>query len=63
MLDLLPGDTGAQIELKDGRKRKEEFYYGASFLSQSDRFMLLQPGMVSVSVKGDRGNKRSISLH
>jgi hypothetical protein len=63
MQDLLPGDTGAQIELKDGRKRKEEFYYGSSFLSQSDRFLLLRPGMVSVSVTGDRGNKRSIPLH
>jgi hypothetical protein len=63
MLDLLPGDTWAAIELKDGRKRKEEFYYGASFLSQSDRFLLLRPVMVSVSVTGDRGNKRSIPLH
>ena len=29
----------AIIELKNGKKRKEEFYYGASYLSQSSRFL------------------------
>jgi hypothetical protein len=38
-----PLDAWAEIELPDGRRRREEFYYGNTFLSQSSRLMFLPP--------------------
>jgi enediyne biosynthesis protein E4 len=36
-------DAWAEIELPGGRRRREEFYYGNTFLSQSSRLLFLPP--------------------
>jgi hypothetical protein len=55
---LMPNDISAIITYKNGKTRKEEFYYGQSFLSQSGRFMLLNDKIISVTVIDNKGNKR-----
>lgn len=42
-------DLYAIIELKNGRKRKAEFYYGNSYLSQSSRFLMIDDAVKSVT--------------
>jgi enediyne biosynthesis protein E4 len=41
LVRLSKGDTYAILHYRNGQKRKEEFYYGTSFLSQSARFLRL----------------------
>ena len=53
-----PDDVSALIRLKNGRIRKEEFYYGSSFLSQSARFLLADTNMVSIEITDSRGRRR-----
>jgi hypothetical protein len=61
LLPLLPGDQFAIIHFKDGQKRKEEFYYGTSFLSQSSRFLKLGTEVNKVEI--NNANKlRTINL-
>jgi ASPIC and UnbV/FG-GAP-like repeat len=57
---LQPSDVNALIHYRDGRSRKEEVYYGASFLSQSGRFIDWTDNMVSVEITDSRGRKRTI---
>ncbi|HZE84648.1 MAG TPA: VCBS repeat-containing protein, partial [Puia sp.] len=57
-----PGDLYAVIRYRDGKTRKEEFYHGTSFLSQSARFLRVSPEMVSVKITDSKGKSRVISL-
>jgi hypothetical protein len=60
IVQLLPDDANALIEYKNGTKRKEEFYYGSSFLSQSSRFLVLSNTIKSVTITNNKGSKRTI---
>ena len=60
---LLGSDQSAQIRYKNGLSRRQEFYYGSSFLSQSCRFMNLNGDVQSVEITGSTGKKRSIDLN
>lgn len=55
---ISPSDTYAQIRLKNGKTRRQEFYYGFSFLSQSSRFLQLNGQVESVEVRNSNGGKR-----
>jgi ASPIC and UnbV/FG-GAP-like repeat len=55
-----PGDVSALIRFKNGRIQKEEFYYGSSFLSQSARFLPVDPSMDSVTITDARGRNRVV---
>ena len=55
-------DERALIHYKDGKLRKEEFYYGSSFLSQSARFLALGNNVSSVEIIDSRGTHRRISF-
>jgi len=57
-----PSDVSALITYKNGSHRKEEFYYGSSFLSQSGRFLLLEDSVSSVEITDSGGKRRSIKL-
>lgn len=61
MIPLLPTDVSAVIYLKNGQKRKEEFYYGSSFLSQSGKFILLNASIHSVEITNAKNQKRVIT--
>ena len=55
-----PDDLSALITYKNGKSRKEEFYYGNSFLSQSSRFMMVDSNVVSITVKNTKKEARDI---
>ncbi|MHA4842804.1 VCBS repeat-containing protein [Flavitalea antarctica] len=54
---LQPTDKYAIIYLKNGQKRKEEFYWGSSFLSQSSRFMSTNSSMQKIEITSDRDTR------
>ncbi len=55
-------DAYCTIELTNGLKRKEEFYYGQSFLSQSARILYLPKNIKKATIYSFTGNARNISL-
>jgi hypothetical protein len=57
---LSPADRSALVRLRDGRQRREEFFYGESFLSQSGRFVEWSDPVVSIEITDEKGQKRSI---
>jgi hypothetical protein len=51
-----PQAQWAEIELRGGAKRKHEFYYGSSYLSQSARTLPITPEISKVKVFDVKGN-------
>jgi hypothetical protein len=62
LVTINPDDRMAIIHFKNGQLRKEEFYYGSSFLSQSARFISVTPAMSSVDITNNAGKMRHISF-
>ena len=62
-LAILPDDISAIITYKDGSIQKQEFYYGSSFLSQSARFLIIDPKMKSVAITNNSGKVRTVDIH
>jgi len=60
-IDAKPLDSFAEIELKDGRKQKFEFYYGAGYLSQSPRRINVSQA-VKVKVTNYSGKSREVLM-
>ncbi|MBD0378315.1 MAG: VCBS repeat-containing protein, partial [Flavisolibacter sp.] len=60
IIRLRNDDVSAIIYLKNGHKRKEEVYYGSSFLSQSARFITLNDAVQQVEIVNTKGQKRMI---
>ncbi|MFC5539424.1 VCBS repeat-containing protein [Rhodocytophaga aerolata] len=62
IIKLQPNDAFAWITYADGHKKKEEFYYGHSFLSQSARELMLPENVKEVEIYTYQGNKRTLPL-
>lgn len=60
---LQPMDMFATIKYKNGKTAKQEFYNGASFLSQSGRFFNVNRSMASVTVTDNSGRTRSVPIN
>ena len=60
-LALQPADVSVRIHYRDGHFRKEEVYYGSSFLSQSARFIDWWEGIEWVDITDDKGRTRRVS--
>lgn len=60
IVTLQPAETHVMVSLKNGSKRKEEFPFGQGFLSQSSRFLSLNPSIVSVDFFA--GNQKTRTL-
>ena len=60
IIRLQPNDIFSVVHLKNGQKRKEEFGYGSSFLSQSGRFIQLNASVQSVEITNSKNQKRII---
>jgi hypothetical protein len=60
---IKPFDAFATIKYKNGKTAKQEFYNGASFLSQSGRFFNIDATMASVVITDNTGNTRNIPLN
>ncbi len=61
-IPLLAGDVNALIKYKNGKTRKEEIYYGASFLSQSGRFLNVDETIANIEVANSKGISRNLLL-
>ncbi len=57
---LQPADVSVLIHYRNGRTRKEEAYYGASFLSQSGRFIDWISNIDYVEITDNKGQKRVV---
>jgi hypothetical protein len=62
-LKVNPDDRSAIIEYNNGTKRKDEFYYGASFLSQSARFISFNEKVKSITITDNKGKSRAVLLN
>jgi len=61
-IPLRPADVSALIEFTDGRKRKEEYNYGSSFLSQSARFITITDNIKKLEITDIKGETRIIGI-
>jgi hypothetical protein len=61
-IPLLPNDMTAHISLSNGKNQDIECYYGASFLSQSGRFLTLGKQVSALSITNSKGQTRNVSL-
>ncbi len=55
-------DASALVRYKNGGTRKQEFYYGSSFLSQSARLLMTDSTMAEVTIVDNQGKSRKIIL-
>jgi hypothetical protein len=62
LVNLQPLDVSAIIKYKNGKVQRRELNYGASFLSQSGRFINTDSTMSSVIIKDSKGRERVVSL-
>jgi len=62
LIPLQSTDKTISVTLNDGRKRKQEVYFGNSFLSQSAPFLHVNSAVRSVEIKDFKGNIRKGNL-
>jgi hypothetical protein len=59
-VSLQPGDAYADIIYKNGKKRRMEFYYGSTYLSQSTRKIKWDAAIARMAITNFRGIKRTL---
>jgi hypothetical protein len=59
---LQPEDAYALITLEDGHLRKQEFYWGDTYLSQSSRVLWIPQNVSSIEIFDRSGKKRDAPL-
>jgi hypothetical protein len=57
---LRPLDTHAELRLRDGRRMRQEFYFGHTHLSQSSRSLPLPHAVQSAVIHDSRGHRRLV---
>jgi hypothetical protein len=57
-MHMLPTDAYAMITLGNGKKRKQEFYFGSGYLSQSSRTLWIPASAKAVQVFDKAGKQR-----
>jgi hypothetical protein len=62
VVQINPSEVSALIKFKNGKTEKIEFYYGASFLSQSARFVNINENVLSVTILDNNGDRRVIQF-
>ena len=60
IIPLAPTDKTIFITLNNGQTRKEERYYGTSFLSQSSNFICIDNNVKKVEIVNTKGEKRVV---
>jgi hypothetical protein len=61
-IPLQADDVSVVIKYKNGKTRKQELYYGTSFLSQSSRFLSVNNSIQSIEVTDAKNKKRNLVL-
>jgi enediyne biosynthesis protein E4 len=59
-IDLKPDDFYADVVYKNGKKRRIEFYYGSTYLSQSSRKLPVDKNYKEITITNYQGNKRKV---
>ncbi len=59
---VLPTETYATVQLKNGKQRREEFFRGSSYLSQSGRFISVDSTVKSLYFFSQDGKKREVLI-
>lgn len=59
-INLKPDDFYPDILYKNNKKRRVEFYYGSTYLSQSSRKMFLDKNILKMTVTNFKGVKREL---
>ncbi len=59
-INLQPDDFYADIIYKNNKKKRVEFYYGATYLSQSSRKLKLEKEAARISITNFKGVKRAL---
>jgi hypothetical protein len=62
LITIKADDISAEMEYKNGTRRKKEFYYGSSFLSQSARFLTSDENINTVTITNASGVTRKIEI-
>jgi hypothetical protein len=60
-IKLQPDDFYADITYKNNTKKRVEFYYGSSYLSQSSRNLQVDADVAKITITGYSGKKREIN--
>ncbi len=55
-------DRHALLTFHDGSTRRDEFYYGSTYLSQSSRVLWVPPGVKKVIISGSDGDRHALSI-
>jgi hypothetical protein len=58
-----PMEVRAVIKYRNGKTQVREFNYGASFLSQSGRFVVLDKNVAAVEIIDNKGGKRTLVMN
>ena len=61
-LPVKADDQYAILQLKNGKQRREELYYGVSYLSQSSRFISINNTVTSIKIFNSNGEGRTINF-
>jgi hypothetical protein len=59
-ISLKPDDFYADIVYKNGSKKRVEFYYGSTYLSQSSRKFLIEQDAAKITFTNFKGSKRQV---
>jgi hypothetical protein len=60
LIRLEPGDCTGEIVYRDNRKKRLEFYYGNTYLSQSSRLIPWEKDAVKITISNYKGIKRTL---
>jgi hypothetical protein len=60
VMKIAPMESYADITFSDGKRQRVEFYYGAGYLSQPSRRLVIPPGTAEVIIYDYRGNSRKV---
>lgn len=63
IIKLRPDDVFADISYPGNKKRRVEFYYGSTYLSQSSRKLEIDQHALNITITNSRGVKRQVPLH
>ena len=56
----LPTDSYAVITIPNGKKRKQEFYFGSTYLSQSSRTLIVPDKAILIEIVSNNGKRRVV---
>lgn len=59
-VQLQADEVAVLLQLSNGQTRKQEYYYGSGYLSQSSRYVYQEPGVSFITIRNKTGTTRTI---